>query len=154
MKRCSVALPFSDGRVLLGLKKTGFGAGKLVDVGGKIEVGETPREAAIRELFEETGLRALELRDAGVVMHEFAGRPSWSLWVHVFVVTRWEGEATESDEVTPEWHAVDALPYDRMWADAPHWVPSVLRGETAALHFQFGEDGESLQSVRALKLDS
>lgn len=154
MKRCSVALPYSEGRVLLGLKKTGFGAGKVVDVGGKIEPGETPRDAAIRELFEETGLRALELRDAGVVAHEFASRPSWGLWVHVFVVTRWDGDASESDEVVPEWHAVNALPYERMWADAPHWLPGVLRGETVRLRFEFGEDGESLERVSELKLEA
>ncbi|MEM4548010.1 MAG: NUDIX domain-containing protein, partial [Thermofilaceae archaeon] len=34
-----------DGEVLLIRKKKGFGAGKLVGVGGRIEPGETPEEA-------------------------------------------------------------------------------------------------------------
>ena len=36
--------------VLLGLKKTGFGAGKWVGLGGHIEDGEKPVSAAVREV--------------------------------------------------------------------------------------------------------
>ena len=42
-----------DGQVLLIEKKTGLGAGKINGPGGKIEPGETPLEAAIRETQEE-----------------------------------------------------------------------------------------------------
>ncbi len=37
-----------DDRVLLGMKKRGFGAGKWNGFGGKVEPGETIEEAAIR----------------------------------------------------------------------------------------------------------
>ena len=37
--------------VLLGRKKRGFGRGKIVGLGGHLEAGETPAEAAARELF-------------------------------------------------------------------------------------------------------
>jgi 8-oxo-dGTP diphosphatase len=48
----------TEGRaeVLLGLKKTGFGAGKWVGIGGHIEDGEKPEMAAVREVMEETSL--------------------------------------------------------------------------------------------------
>ncbi|MHB8585470.1 MAG: NUDIX domain-containing protein [Thermoplasmatota archaeon] len=39
--------------------------------GGKIEVGESAEEAARRELFEETGLRATDLRRVGAVTHAY-----------------------------------------------------------------------------------
>src|SRR5215472_3354734 len=42
--------------VLLGLKKTGFGAGKWVGLGGHVEPGEKPVAAAVREVEEESGL--------------------------------------------------------------------------------------------------
>ena len=44
-----------DCRVLLGMKKRGFGAGKWNGFGGKIETGETITEAAVREVKEECG---------------------------------------------------------------------------------------------------
>ena len=45
-------------RVLLGMKKRGFGAGMWNGFGGKVELGETVEEGARRELEEETGWRA------------------------------------------------------------------------------------------------
>ncbi len=39
-------------RILFGLKKRGFGKGKLVGVGGKVDANETVEEAAIRETEE------------------------------------------------------------------------------------------------------
>lgn len=46
-----------DGEVLLVLKnKPAWQAGKLNLIGGKLDPGETPIQAAVRELREETGL--------------------------------------------------------------------------------------------------
>ncbi|MEJ2212436.1 MAG: NUDIX domain-containing protein, partial [Anaerolineae bacterium] len=42
-------------QVLLGLKRVGFGAGKLTGIGGKVEPGEEVAAAAARELEEEVG---------------------------------------------------------------------------------------------------
>jgi ADP-ribose pyrophosphatase YjhB (NUDIX family) len=39
-----------DGRLLLGLKKRGFGTGYYNGFGGKVEVGETIQQAAYREV--------------------------------------------------------------------------------------------------------
>lgn len=49
--------------------------------GGKIEAGETPRDAAARELWEETGTRARRLTGAGVVRHRYS---HFSVELHVF----------------------------------------------------------------------
>ena len=42
-----------DNSILLAMKKRGFGSGKYNGIGGKIEKGETPDEAMIRETKEE-----------------------------------------------------------------------------------------------------
>ena len=43
--------------VYLGIKKRGFGKGKHVAVGGGVEAGEMPAQAAVREIEEETGIK-------------------------------------------------------------------------------------------------
>lgn len=44
-----------EGKVLLGMKKRGFGVGKWNGFGGKVEAGETIPDAAAREVREECG---------------------------------------------------------------------------------------------------
>lgn len=55
-KLLSLVFVFDGSRVLLGLKRRGFGVGKFNGFGGKMEVGERMRECAARELHEESGL--------------------------------------------------------------------------------------------------
>ncbi len=59
MRATSLVFPiYADGKVLLGRKKRGMGFGKWNGFGGKIEDGETMRECAVRELYEECGISA------------------------------------------------------------------------------------------------
>jgi 8-oxo-dGTP diphosphatase len=92
---CYIVRDEPDRRVLLGRKKRGFGAGKLNGFGGKIRPNETVCAAAVREVWEETGLAVSPeaLQPAGTVTFFFPGQPSFDLHVHVFLVTVWAGEA-------------------------------------------------------------
>ncbi|WP_423923609.1 8-oxo-dGTP diphosphatase [Frigoribacterium sp. 2-23] len=146
-----------DGRheVLLGRKKRGLGTGYFVGLGGKLESGESSREAAVREIVEEGGVRVdpVDLDHRGGLLYLFPHRESWSQRSTVFVTTRWQGDPAESDELTPEWFAVEALPVDRMWHDARFWLPDVLRGGRVAAEFVFGEDLATVEERRALSPD-
>ena len=46
---------FKGNQVLMAMKKRGYGVGKLCGPGGKLQDGETPLQAAIRETEEEIG---------------------------------------------------------------------------------------------------
>lgn len=127
--------------VLLGAKKFGIGAGNLVGPGGKLEPGETPAEAVIREVFEETTIRISEPRLVGELDYPFGSKPAWSQKSWVFVADTWVGEAQESDELVPEWFALDEIPLARMWDDARFWLLETLRTEKfVRATFEFGED--------------
>lgn len=51
-----------NGKILLGQRKNVFHSGSWGLPGGHLEPGETLLEAAARELFEETGLKAIKVR--------------------------------------------------------------------------------------------
>jgi 8-oxo-dGTP diphosphatase len=133
----------------LGYKKEGFGAGKITGFGGKIEPGETPSVAAIRELEEETGLSVAldDLLPAGQLCFVFPSRPAWSQLVHVFLAWRWEGMPAESREMRPAWYDVDRLPYEQMWQDSVYWLPRFIGGERIRGWFVFGSDNETVADV-------
>jgi len=133
-------------RILLGRKKRGFGVGKLNGFGGKIEPGESEREAAVREVHEEAGIeiRAEALRRAGKILFYFPYEPAFDHEVHLFATERWAGEPQETSEMAPAWFDLDAIPYEEMWADDPHWMPLVLSGKTIEATFTFSEDNETV----------
>ena len=137
-------------QVLLGLKKTGFGAGKYGGFGGKIEEGESVEIAAFRELEEETGLRVLPERLSYVARLEFLfpARPDWNHHVHVFLVTSWLGEPQETREMSPEWFSVDDLPFEAMWKDGRHWLPRILAGDRIWGRFTFRADNEAIETMQ------
>jgi len=130
-----------DGKLLLGVKKRGFGMGKINCAGGKVEPDETVRQAAIRETFEELSIRVNSCKDMGqVVFRElyFKGVPETNI-MHIFLSEDFEGEPVETEEMKPEWHPITNLPYGKMWGDDEHWMPEVLRGNRVDAYFHFNE---------------
>ncbi|GIW38999.1 MAG: 8-oxo-dGTP diphosphatase [Meiothermus ruber] len=140
-------------RILLGLKKTGFGAGKYVGFGGKLEPGETLVMAAIRELWEESHLAAKphNLWYAARLEFVFPASPDWNRLVHVFRLEFWDGEPEESSEIRPQWFGLDTLPLDQMWADVPYWLPQVLQGVRPMLRITYNQDSRTVGLVEALE---
>lgn len=134
--------------VLLGLKKTGFGTGRIVGIGGGIESPETPTQAAVRELLEETGLVVApeDLRDAGRLEFRFAGTPAWDMTADLFVAHRWSGTALETAEIAPIWCDLDALPWAQMWPDGRDWLLECLRGGWIDAVCVYALDGQTVQS--------
>lgn len=141
-------------KVLLAMKKRGFGQGKWNGVGGKVEAGESKRAAAVREAREEIGVEiaASKAVPRARLRFFFDGNSAWNQQCHVFVAALWRGEPQESEEMKPEWFDVSALPFETMWIDDPLWLPRVLAGESLEAEFRFSSDGSALvsQKVRAL----
>ncbi len=125
-------------RVLLGMKKRGFGAGKWNGFGGKVLPQETIIEGAVREIKEESNIDAAKLKEAGVIEFEFKGN-SELLEVHIFGVEQFKGKPTESEEMKPRWFDIDEIPFEDMWPDDKYWFPLFLRGKKFKGKFLFGK---------------
>ena len=127
-----------DGQMLLIRKKRGLGAGKINAPGGRLEPGEAPLEAAIREAQEELCITPLNLSYAGENLFQFVD--GYSIHVHVFKADDYKGEPTETDEASPIWSPVDAIPYEEMWEDDKLWIPHVLDGVRFYGRYLFDDD--------------
>ena len=69
-----------DDEVLLIRKKRGIGAGKINGPGGKVDPGETPLEAAVRETREEVGVTPLNLDLAIPLWFSIKDLPYKEMW--------------------------------------------------------------------------
>jgi 8-oxo-dGTP diphosphatase len=114
----AAALIDGDGRVLVQRRKDGIMAGLWEFPGGKIEPGETPASALIRELAEEL---AIDVEAACLAPAAFASEPLGErhLVLLLHVCRKWRGipqpiAASELRWVRPvELHALDMPPADR-----------------------------------------
>ncbi len=138
----------------MGLKKAGFGVGKLAGFGGGVEPGETIRAAAARELDEEAELKVDEqdIEYMGHVDFVFPAKPSWNQKVYIFLAKTWLGTPTESDEMRPSWFEVSQLPLEQMWQDAALWLPQVLGGHRLFKRFVFASDNETVESMSDVEM--
>ncbi len=135
--------------ILLARKKTGFGEGKIVGVGGTVEADETVLHATVREVKEEldVDLREKDLQRAAKLTFRFPAKPEWDRVVYVYLADRWEGDPKPSREIDPFWVPVDQIPYEEMWADGSEWMPEVLSGRQIVGRFSFDRDNETLTEV-------
>lgn len=135
-KLCSLIFVVDEAqrKVLLGLKKRGFGLGKFNGFGGKMEPNETMRACSARELAEESGIEVSPelLQRRGVLdfnmlsggMTLANGKIASRIEVHIYSckLSETRGDLCETDEMKPTWFDIDAVPLEKMWADDEYWL--------------------------------
>jgi 8-oxo-dGTP diphosphatase len=116
----AVALIDAQGRILLARRPEGRKmAGMWEFPGGKMDAGETPEAALVRELQEELGIEVVASDLAPFV---FASHPydSFHLLMPVFLCRRWKGKPVAKEGQVLAWVAPDRLvEYPMPPADRP-----------------------------------
>ena len=116
----AVALIDPDGRVLLAQRPEGKSLAGLWEFpGGKVDPGETPEAALIRELREELGS---ETKASCLAPQTFASHSydDFHLLMPLFACRRWEGIATGREGQTLAWVRPEKLrDYPMPPADIP-----------------------------------
>lgn len=103
--------------------------GKLIPPGGKQEPGETLKQCACRETFEETGtwidVDATEY--LGLASYHYPQNRRMTDWqVHLYRALRWTGQPKAMEGFdTLGWYNIERLPHHLMMADMPIIVPAL-----------------------------
>ncbi|HPD93892.1 MAG: (deoxy)nucleoside triphosphate pyrophosphohydrolase [Rhodobacter sp.] len=116
----AVALIDADGRVLLAQRPPGKSLAGLWEFpGGKVEPGESPEIALIRELHEELGIETWQSCLAPLTFASH-GYPDFHLLMPLFACRRWEGIVTPREGQQLQWvHARQLTQYPMPPADLP-----------------------------------
>ncbi len=98
---------YQESRFLLVERANNPGKGMSAFPGGKVEAGESLKDAARRELLEETGLTAGEIRPlTQVTIHGAAG----GFLLHVFLAESVTGDLVAGDDAAAAcWHSLEEL---------------------------------------------
>jgi len=123
-----------DGKILLVLKdRPEWQKGRLNLVGGKIEKGETPGHAAMRELQEEAGLIGISPEYGTPIIPKLCGAIKgvdcvvycFSVDVNEKIIKPREGETEKVD-----WYSLDVLDDSRLMPNLRLVVPLLQMGVT------------------------
>jgi 8-oxo-dGTP diphosphatase len=122
----AVALIDADDRVLIAQRPEGKALAGLWEFpGGKIDAGERPEAALIRELQEELGITVKEACLAPLTFASYA-YPEFHLLMPLYVCRRWEGFVQSREGQALKWvRARDLRQYPMPPADEPLIPPLV-----------------------------
>ena len=122
----AVALIDADDRVLIAQRPEGKALAGLWEFpGGKIDAGERPEEALIRELAEELGITVKEACLAPLTFASYA-YPEFHLLMPLYVCRRWEGFVQSREGQALKWvRARELRQYPMPPADEPLIPPLV-----------------------------
>lgn len=129
-------------------KKNDPNGGKWIGVGGKLEQGETPKECALREIKEETGLQFTDLTERGVVYFE---SDEWeSETMYLFTAAGDERTVlTDCDEGELRWIEKSAIMDLPLWEGDRIFLKDLLEGKpTVELFLRYV--GNSLVEVKTI----
>lgn len=137
------ALRDAAGRVLIVERPAGkIAALKWEFPGGKIEPGESPREALVRELQEEIGIEVREARPLILFTHAYKER---IVTLHTWLITGWGDEPEPREAQRFSWqhpdaaHGLDVLPT----------VDPILRALRLPEDYVFTPPSADLEFIRA-----
>jgi len=122
----AAALVDCDNRVLLAERPAGKNLAGLWEFpGGKVEPGERPEDALIRELDEELGIavKAACLAPLTFASHVY---PDFHLLMPLFICRRWDGQVQPGEGQALQWvRPQDLRSYPMPAADLPLIAPLI-----------------------------
>lgn len=132
-------------------KKRGHGKGWYNGPGGKINNGESPKDAACRETKEEIGVIPLNPELCGFIRFFNVDGEDWD--VYIFRSYSFEGFLKESDEAKPVWFNKNSIPYSNMWEDDKYWLGIVLEGGYFYAEFKFARKKLQQKKIEELTME-
>ena len=140
-------LVIKDGKVLLVKRSDDLAdfPGWYILPGGKQERNETPKETAIRETFEETGIQISDA-DLKVIATHYHEYKSKVYVIFIFSSPNFMGKLVGSKEGTPEWMNIEtAVSHPKLYPDLKRHIKLILGSKSAEPIFTYHKFNKDLE---------
>ena len=117
--------------------------GLYTPVGGKLEDGESPRAAAIREVQEEVGLQLEDLRYCGLLVDSSPTDYNWICFVYRASVDYFAPPACNEGTLT--WVPIESLATLPTPVTDPYLYPRVLSGQPFFLNALYSDKNDLIE---------
>ncbi len=144
VKELAVCQVFKNGTLLLIKSTEGVNKDKWNAPGGEIVQGETPAKAAMKYLYQQTGLYSNKVTSHGTVRLALNGKTDFSYRLHVFSTKTATGDPKPNVEGELKWFNLTDIPYYEMWADDRYWLTLVMQGKQFEADFFLDEKNEKV----------
>ncbi len=120
--------------------------GKYNGLGGKLDALESPLQAAVREVYEESGLsvRPEDLKPCGYVHFpnfKPAKAQDWTVFIFTGQYAGSEPPKQKCREGTLQWVPVSSVLELNLWPGDAHFLPAVLGQQTVSGAIWYDADG-------------
>ncbi len=109
--------------------------GKYNGLGGKVDAGEDIITGMKREIFEEAGIKCMDMKLRGTINWKGFGGDDTGSFGFIFLITRYEGDVLkENPEGELFWHDLDKIMELNMWEGDRHFLPMVFDNDPRVFH--------------------
>lgn len=143
-KEMAICHVIKNGTTLLIKAEEGLNKDKWNAPSDELATGERPDKAAMRSVFQQTGLYVSKVFNHGTIRLFLNGKVEYDYKMHVYSTKLFSGDLKPNIQGEPRWFGANELPFYEMWADDKYWVNLVLEGKKFDADFFLDEKNENV----------
>lgn len=126
-------------------KENDISEGKWLGVGGKLEADESPNDGIKREIKEETGLIAHDIKLRGFIT--FVNSICESELIFIYTVNEFSGQVINCNEGTLEWIDKKDILNLNLWEGDRYFLTPIINDEDKFINIKFIYEADNLLEV-------
>ena len=111
---------------------------------GNINGGEPLAKAAMRNIYQQTGLLPTKVTSHGTIRLFLNNSNEYTYRIHVFSTRLFTGALKSNVDGEAKWFDMSEVPYHDMWPDDKYWTTLVMQGKRFDADFFLDEHNEKV----------